>query len=146
MLLVAKIGVGLLGTALVGGAIASSEGFIHVQVNEKQPNGTHISLLVPAILAPLAVRFVPRRHLKEASANVQQYLPVIEGAISALAECPDGPLVEVRDADSQVTVAKSGGSIVVDADDADDTVHVAVPLRAAKSTIDQIAASGGPGS
>lgn len=144
MLFLGKIGLGLVGTALVGGAIASSEGFIHVKVHEKEPDGTNISLFVPAIIAPLAVRFVPRRHLKDASANVQQYLPVIDAAISGLAECSDGPLVEVVDSDSHVTVAKSDGSIVVDADDSDNTVHVSVPLRAAKSTIDEIAAAGGP--
>lgn len=144
MLLLAKIGVGLVGTMLVGGAIASSEGFIHVRVHEKEPNGTHISLIVPAVIAPLAVKFVPRRHLRDASANLQQYLPVIDAAISGLAECPDGPLVEVVDSDSHVTVVKSGGSIVVDADDSDDTVHVAIPLRAAKNTIDEIAEANGP--
>ena len=144
MLLLAKIGVGLVGTMLVGGAIASSEGFIHVRVHEKEPNGTHISLIVPAVIAPLAVKFVPRRHLRDASANLQQYLPVIDAAISGLAECPDGPLVEVVDSDSHVTVVKSGESIVVDADDSDDTVHVAVPLRAAKNTIDEIAEANGP--
>lgn len=144
MLLLGKIGVGLMGTALVGGAIASSEGFIHVRVHEKESNGTHISLLVPAIIAPLAVRFIPRHHLRDASANLQQYLPVIDAAISGLAECPDGPLVEVLESDSHVTVVKSAGSIVVDADDSGDTVHVAVPLRAAKNTIDEIAAANGP--
>lgn len=144
MLLLAKIGVGLVGTMLVGGAIASSEGFIHVRVHEKEPNGTHISLIVPAVIAPLAVRLVPRRHFRDAAANLQQYLPVIDAAISGLAECPDGPLVEVIDSDSHVTVVKSGGSIVVDADDPDDTVHVAVPLRAAKNTVDEIAEANGP--
>jgi hypothetical protein len=144
MLLLGKIGIGLVGTALVGGAIASSDGFIHVKVHEKEPNGTHISLIVPAIIAPMAVRFVPQHDLKDASANVQQYLPIIDAAISGLAECPDGPLVEVVDSDSHVTVVKSGGSIVVDADDSDNTVHVAVPLRAAKSTIDEIAEANGP--
>jgi hypothetical protein len=144
MLLLGKIGIGLVGTVLVGGVIASSEGFIHVKVHEKEPNGTHISLIVPALIAPLAVRFVPRHDLKDASANVQQYLPVIDAAISGLAECPDGPLVEVIDSDSHVTVVKSGGSIVVDADDSDNIVHVAVPLRAAKNTIDEIAEANGP--
>lgn len=144
MLILGKIGIALVGTALVGGAIASSEGFIHVKVHEKEPNGTHISLIVPAVIAPLAVRFVPQHDLKGASANVQQYLPIIDAAISGLAECPDGLLVEVVDSDSHVTVVKSGGSIVVDADDSGDTVHVAVPLRAAKSTIDEIAEANGP--
>jgi hypothetical protein len=144
MLLLGKIGAGLLGTFLVGGAIASSEGFIHVKVHEKQQNGTHVSLIVPAIVVPLAVKFVPREHLRDASANIQQYMPVIDAAISGLADCPDGTLVEVIDQDSHVTVVKSGGSIVVDADDPDETVHVAVPLRATQRAIDEIAEANGP--
>lgn len=139
MLLLGKIGIGLMGTVLVGGAIASSEGFIHVKVDEKQTNGTHISLIVPAVIMPVAVRFVPRRDLRDASANLQQFVPVIDTAISALADCPDGTLVEVVDSDSHVTVVKEGGSIVVDADDPDETVHVAVPLRATQRVIDEIA-------
>jgi hypothetical protein len=144
MLLLAKIGMGFMGTVLVGGAIVSSEGFIHVKVHEKATNGTHVSLIVPAMIVPLAVKFVPRRHLREASQNLQQFMPVVDAAISGLADCPDGPLVEVVDEDSHVTVVKSGGSIVVDADDPDETVHVAVPLRATKAAIDEIAAVNGP--
>lgn len=139
MLLLAKVGVGFMGTILVGGAIASSEGFIHVSVHEKQTNGTHVSLIVPAMIVPLAIKFVPREHLREASQNMQQFMPVVDAAISGLADCPDGPLVEVVDEDSHVTVVKLGGSIVVDADDPDETVHVAVPLRATKAAIDEIA-------
>ncbi len=144
MLLLGKLGIGFMGTMLVGGAIISSEGFIHVKVHEKQVNGTHISLIVPAVIVPLAVRFIPRRHLADASANLQQYIPVIDAAISGLANCPDGPLVEVVDSDSHVTVVKEGGSIVVDADDPDETVHVAVPLRATQRAIDRIAEADGP--
>jgi hypothetical protein len=144
MLLLAKIGMGFMGTILVGGAIVSSEGFIHVNVHEKPANGTHVSLVVPAMIVPLAIKFVPREHLREASQNLQQFMPVVDAAISGLADCPDGPLVEVMDEDSHVTVVKSGGSIVVDADDPDETVHVAVPLRATKAAVDEIAAANGP--
>ena len=145
MLLIGKFGLGFLGTALVGGTIVSSEGFIHVKVHEKQANGTHISLIVPAMIMPVTMRFVPRHYLKDASQNIQQYMPVIDAAISGLAACPDGTtLVEVIDSSDHVTVTKSGGSIIVDADDPDETVHVAVPLRATLGAIHEIAAANGP--
>jgi hypothetical protein len=143
MLLLGKIGIGFIGTILVGGAIVSSEGFIHVKVHEKQTNGTHISLIVPAVIAPLTLHFVPKHYLADASANLQQFKPVIDAALSGLAECPDGTLVEVVDSDTHVTVVKSGGSILVDADDPDETVRVAVPLRATQRTIDEIAEANG---
>lgn len=144
MLLLGKIGLGFLGTALVAGAVVSSEGFIHVKVHEKQTNGTCISLVVPAMIVPVTLKFVPNHYLAEGSANLRRYLPVIDAAISGLADCPDGPLVEVTDPDEHVSVVKSGGSIVVDVNDPDETVHVSVPLHATQSAIDEIASAGGP--
>jgi hypothetical protein len=38
-----------------------------------------------------------------------------------------------------VLITKSGWSVVVDVNDGDDEVHVSVPLRAAQSSIHQIA-------
>lgn len=143
MILLAKIGVGVLGTVMVAGAAVSSEGFISVRVHEKQADGTHLSLIVPAALVPATLHFVPRSHLKEASANIRPYLPIIDAAIPALEECPDGVFVEVSEPDEHVLIRKSGGSIVIDVNDHDDIVHVSVPLRAAQSSIHQIAAANG---
>jgi hypothetical protein len=142
MILLAKLGIGVMGAALVGGAALSSEGFIHVKVHENQPGGDHISFIVPAAVVPVALRFAPRQHLAEASKDLQQDLPVIDAAIPALEHCPDGVLVEVVDPGEHVVIAKSGGSIVIDVNDPGETVHISVPLRAAESAIHQIAASG----
>lgn len=144
MILLAKIGVGFLGTVLVSGAALSSEGFIHVKVQEKQADGTHISMMVPAAAVPIALRFVPNENLAQASANIKPYLPIIDAAIPALEKAPDGVLVEVEDPGEHVRIAKSGGSLVVDVNDQEDIVHVSVPLRAAQSSIHQIAAANGP--
>jgi hypothetical protein len=144
MILLAKIGVGLLGTAMVAGAAVSSEGFIHVKVDEKQASGTHLSLMVPAALVPATLHFVPKQHLADASANIRPYLPIIDAAIPALEDCPDGVFVEVTDPQEHVLIQKSGGSIVIDVNDHDDLVHVSMPLRAAQSSIHQIAEANGP--
>lgn len=144
MLLLGKLGLGFLGTALVAGAVVSSEGFIHVKVHEKQTDGTHISLVVPAMIVPVTLKFVPDHYLAQGGREVRRYLPVIDAAISGLADCPDGPLVEVMDPDEHVSVFKSGSSIVVDVDDPDETVHVSAPLHAAQNAIDEIANAGGP--
>jgi hypothetical protein len=144
MILLAKLGVGVLGTALVTGAALSSEGFINVRVDEKEADGHHIHLIVPAALVPVGLRFVPREHLVEASQNLRANMPIIDAALPALEQCPDGVLVEVTDPGEHVLVAKVGGSIVIDVNDADDVVHVSVPLRAAESAIHQIAAANPP--
>jgi len=128
----------------VGGAALSSEGFIHVKVHEKRADGTRLTLVVPAVLAPLGVSFLPRQRLAEASADLRPYMPAIDAAIAALEDSPDSVLVEVTDPGEHVTVRKSGGSIVVDVNDQEDVVHVSVPLRAAHSAMREIAIANGP--
>jgi hypothetical protein len=139
MIFLAKLGIGVMGSVLVAGAALSSEGFIHVKVHEKQQGGTNVNLVVPAALVPVALKFVPDHHLTVASEDLGPYLPIIDAAVPALVECPDGVLVEVRDNDEHVLITKSGGSLVIDVNDGADTVHVSVPLRAAQSSIHQIA-------
>ena len=144
MIFLAKLGIGVLGTALVGGAALSSEGFIHVTVHEKGPDGTHLTLIVPAVLAPLTLSFIPGQQLAEASADLRPYMPAIDAAIPALEACPDGVLIEVTDPDEHVTIEKRGGSIVVDVRDQEDVVHVSVPLGTAHSAMRQIARLNAP--
>jgi hypothetical protein len=139
MILLAKIGVGFLGTAMVAGAALSSEGFIAVKVHEKAANGTHLTFIVPAALVPATLHFVPKADLKDAGRDIRPYLPIIDAAIPALEDCPDGVLVEVRDPGEHVLIQKIGGSVVIDVNDHEDVVHVSVPLRAAQSSIHQIA-------
>lgn len=139
MILLAKIGVGFLGTAMVAGAALSSEGFIAIKVHEKAANGTHLTLIVPAAIVPATLHFVRKEDLKEAGRDIRPYLPIIDAAIPALEDCPDGVLVEVKDPGEHVLIQKVGGSVVIDVNDHEDIVHVSVPLRAAQSSIHQIA-------
>ncbi len=144
MILLAKLGIGVLGTALVTGAALSSEGFIHVKVDEREPDGHHINLIVPAAMVPVTLKFVPRQHLADAAQNLRADMAIIDAAFPALEQCPDGVFVEITEPGEHIFVAKSGGSIVIDVNDADDTVHVSVPLRAAESAIHEIAAANLP--
>ena len=139
MIFLAKLGIGVLGTALVGSAALSTEGFIYVNVQEKHPGGSHVNVFVPAAIVPAALHFVPRHNFADSSHDMREALPIIDAAIPALSDSPDGVLVEVREPDEHVLVVKHGGSIVVDVNDPEETVHVSVPLRAAQSAIHQIA-------
>lgn len=141
MIFLAKVGIGVLGTAAVAGAALSSEGFIHIKVHEKQPDGTNVSLVVPAAIVPVALHFVPREHLNGAPKELEEILPVIDAAIPALENSPDGVLVDVVDRTDHVLITKSGRSVVIDVNDTGETVHVSVPLRAAQSALHQIAAA-----
>jgi hypothetical protein len=143
MIFLAKLGVGVMGTALLGAAALSSEGFIHVKVHEKKVGGTKVNLVVPAALVPATLKLVPDHHLARASQQLRLYLPVIDAAIPALEACPDGVLVEVIDEGDHVLVKKDGGALVVDVNDPDNVVHVSVPLRATQSSIHEIAEANG---
>jgi hypothetical protein len=141
MILLAKLGIGVLSTAVVTGAALSSEGFIHVNVNEKASDGHHINLIVPAALVPVTLKFIPRQHLAEAAQNLRANMAIIDVALPALEQCPDSVFVEVTEPGEHVFVAKRGGSIVIDVTDPDESVHVSVPLRAAESAIHEFAAA-----
>jgi prephenate dehydrogenase len=68
-------------------------------------------------------------------------MPTIRAALDQLRESDDVTLVEVKEPGEHVRVAKEGGSIVVDVEEKDETVHVSTPIRAISSTVEQLAAS-----
>ena len=68
----------------------------------------------------------------------------VDRSRAALEQCPDGVFVEVIDPGEHVVIAKSGGAIVIDVNDPDETVHVAVPLGVAESANHEIAAANQP--
>ena len=141
MILIGKVALGLVGTAVAGVGLLCSEGFVEVNVVEKQPEAHHIFVVAPAMLAPIGMHFVPKHHLAQAAREVRPYLPVIRAALDGLRDADDVTLVEVTEPDEQVTVVKEGGSIIVDVKDKDETVHVSVPIRAMSSTIEELAAA-----
>lgn len=142
MILLGKIALGVTGVVFAGAGLLCSEGFVQVKVIQKQPEGHHIDVIAPAALGPIAAHFVPERDLGQASRQLHEYLPLIDTTLDALREADDVVLVEVREPGQHVRVMKSGGSIVVDVDDPDETVHVSAPLRAIAGTVDQIASNG----
>jgi hypothetical protein len=144
-MLLGKIVLGVAGTALAGVGVICSEGMIEVKVVERQPEVHHVYVLAPAMLVPIAAHFAPQREMSRAAAEMRPWMPTIRAALEQLRESEDITFVEVKEPGQHVRVAKSGGSIVVDVEDPDDTVHVVAPIRAISSTIEQVAsASDGP--
>jgi hypothetical protein len=141
MRLLGKIVLGMAGVGLAGAGVLCSEGFVHVKVVEKQPQGFHINVIAPAMLAPIAVHFVPSRDLAPATRQIQPYMPTIRAALDGLRDSEDIVFVDVKEPGEHVHVSKSGGSIVVDVDDDEATVHVSTPIRAVSSTVEQLAAA-----
>ena len=122
-------------------AIAYSMGTVNISVQEKSADGTHLHMLLPAPAVTLGLRFVPARDLAGGSAELRPWLPAIRAASQELALTEDATLVEVRDADETVTVAKRGRNLVIDVNDAEDQVHVSVPLKTLGAVAEKFAAS-----
>jgi hypothetical protein len=145
MILLAKIALGTAAVGLASVGVLFSEGVVSVKVVEKNPQGVHIHVIAPAMLAPIAVYLMPRHVLAKAARQIQPNMPAIRAALDGLRDSDDVVLVEVKEPGEHVEVATSGGSVVVDVDDADETVHVSAPIRAISSTVDQLA-DGSPNS
>jgi hypothetical protein len=141
VILFGKIALGVVGTAVAGVGILCSEGMVEVKVVQRQPEVHHVYVIAPAMLAPIAMHFAPRKNLSQAAAEIQPWMPTIRAALEQLRESDDVTLVEVKEPGQHVRVAKQGGSVVVDVEDPDDTVHVSTPIRAISSTIEQLAAA-----
>jgi hypothetical protein len=138
MLLLGKIVLGMAGVGLAGAGVLCSDGLVQVKVIEKTPQGFRINVIAPAMLAPIAVHLVPQRGLAQAAQEIQPNMPTIRAVLAGLRDADDMVFVEVKEPGESVHVAKSGGSIVVDVDDADATVHLSAPIRAMSSTIEQL--------
>ncbi|HWG59016.1 MAG TPA: hypothetical protein VN661_08215 [Candidatus Acidoferrales bacterium] len=140
MILLAKIALGIAAAGALGAAVLCSEGFVNISVVQTKPESHHVHIIAPAMIAPVAMRFIPRDRLRDPSGQLQASMPEIRAALDSLRHAPDMALVEVTDPTEHVRISKSGGSIVVDVRDPDDTVHVSVPLRTISSVLEEIAA------
>ena len=145
MLLLGKIALGTIGAMIAGTGLLCSEGFVDVDVIQHRDSPPHVHVIAPALLAPIAIHLVPDKKLARASEQIQPWLPTIRAALDGLRDAPDLTIVEVSNAEEYVQVAKSGGEIVVDVANRDDTVHVSVPIRAIDSSVSALA-SVSPGS
>jgi hypothetical protein len=141
MLLLARIALGLAGSAVAGVGLLSSEGMIQVNVVEKRPEGHHLHILAPALLLPIGLHFAPRERIAEASTEIQPWLPTIRATLAQLRDCDDFAFVEVKEPGQQVRVTKSGGSLVVDLNNEQESVHISAPVRAMSSAVEELAAS-----
>lgn len=141
MIVLGKVALGIAGVAAAGVGLICSEGMIEVNVVERQPEAHHVYVLAPAAIVPMAVHFIPSHEFGHASAELQPWMPTIRAALDQLREVDDVTLVDVSEPGQHVVVAKKGGSVVVDVNDRDQTVHVSAPIRAISSTIEQVAAA-----
>ncbi len=144
MIMMAKLGLGVVGTLAVAGAYTFHQGVIRVDVDEYREGGSHVHLWAPAAVVPTALHFVPQRQVDRAMREAREWMPTARLVARELGKLPDSTLVEVQDADEHVRVSTQDGALRIDVKDADEDVHVMVPLATIEDVTDQIAA-GRPG-
>jgi hypothetical protein len=135
MMLLAKAALGLGGTLVLAGAYTFHEGVIRVDVDEYRGGGSHVHLWVPAAAVPMALHFVPRKHLREAAEHAREFMPLTHALIKELKKFPDADFVEVTNSEEHVQIRTRQGKLQIDVVGPDENVHLLVPL----STIDDVA-------
>jgi hypothetical protein len=132
--MLAKLAMGFFLFAAAGTAYVVQDGFVHISVDEAKESGTHLHLVVPASFGIVAARLTPMRQLHNAPAELRKLLPYLQMAAAELAKQPDFVLVEVRDRDEYVRIAKVGNGLDIQEDSPREHVKVWVPLRAVYDT------------
>ena len=119
----------LVGMVVAAAALAFSAGTVHISVLEKKPDGARVNVLVPAVVVPVAVRFLPERKRQELAARLGPLLPALREASLELARSEDFTPVEARDHGGRVRIRVICGSLFIDVDSYEETVHLSFPLK-----------------
>lgn len=145
MLLIAKAALGIGSTLVLAGAYTFHEGVIRIDVDEHRSGGSHVHLWVPAAAVPVAMHFVPRAHMCDASAHSREFLPTAHALMKELKKFPDADLIEITDGEQHVQIRTSHGKLQIDVQDPGETVHLLCPLSTLEDVTSQLE-SNAPGS
>jgi len=113
-------------------------GMLVVRVHEHGPHGSNIAILLPGIVVPVVLQFVPDRVLEDAARDVSRWGPLTRAVFTSLQRSPDVQLVQVDSPRESVRIEKRGQGLVVDVASAEETVHIHVPIRVLQSVIHRL--------
>lgn len=138
MILLAKVGLGLATTVAVAGAYTFHQGVIRVDVDEFRSGGSHVHMWVPAAVVPMALHFVPQQHLRHASREAREAMPIARAMFHELRNYPNTTFVEVKDGEQHVRIATEGGHLAIDVTEPGENVHLRVPISTVEDTFAQL--------
>src|SRR5215471_4188517 len=138
-MILVKVGLGLASTVVFATVYTFREGVIRVDVDEFRDGGSHVHFWAPAAAVPMVMHFVPKQHLREASAHANECLPLIQTLTAEMRKYPDTTFVEVEDGEEHVKISTIGRKIQIDVDGPEEKVHVAVPLSTINDVAEQLA-------
>ena len=129
----------VLGAPVAMLATVASLGVVVVDVREGGPDGHHIVVPVPLVLAQAALAIAPAvappDKLRIPDGEPLEHVALAREVLDALAKAPDGELVRVEERDETVVVAKQGRSLHVTVSGQRENVSVNVPLHLALSAL-----------
>jgi hypothetical protein len=129
------VGASMMGTAAI---VTYDAGAVRVSVVEKRSHGTNVHLMVPAVLVPVVLEFVPSHKLHLQAGETRKWLPAVKAAMRELERCPDATLVQVTSPGENVNISKRGNSLYIDVDDPGETVHVSFPVPVARTVVQKL--------
>jgi hypothetical protein len=135
-MILAKLALGFASTMVFATAYTFREGTIRIDVDDHRDGGSHVHFWVPAAAVPMAMHFVPKEHLREASSHASEFLPLVQIVTKELRRYPNTTFVEVEDGADHVRVSTVGTKLQIDVVNPEENVHIAVPL----STVNDVAA------
>jgi hypothetical protein len=141
MMLLAKAALGMGGALVLAGAYTFHEGVIRIDVDEYRSGGSHIHMWVPAAMAPMAMHFVPREHLREAAMHSQEFTPLVHALIKELKKFPEANFVEVQAGEQHARIRTHAGKLQIDVEDPGENVHLLIPLSTIDDVVGQIESS-----
>jgi hypothetical protein len=125
----------VLGAPIAMLATVASLGVVVVDVREGGPNGHHIVVPVPLVLAQAALAVAPAvappDKLRIPHGEPLEHVGIARDVLEALAKAPDGELVRVEERDELVVITKQGRSLHVSVKGRGEDVSVNVPLHLA---------------
>jgi hypothetical protein len=127
-MVLAKVALGFCGALVLAGAYSFHDGVVRVDIDEHHGNGTHLHVWAPAAIAPAAMYFVPKHYFRDATKEIEPWLPTLRVLTKELEKYPEAQLVEVRDSSDHVRVGVHRGKLMVDVESQDEMVHVSCPL------------------
>jgi hypothetical protein len=125
-MILAKLALGFCGTVALAGAYTFHEGVM--RVDEDHYDGRHVHVWVPAAIVPMALHFVPSRHLERPLEHAGPWLPTLRELTKELKRYPEAEFVEVQDGRQHVRIRTHQGKLLIDVTEPSETVHVACPL------------------
>jgi hypothetical protein len=121
-----------------GAAWVSQAGMIVVDVKEHGPGGSNVHVRVPAAMVQLALPFVPDVMCEDTSGDFERWSPVVRELCGELERMEDGVLVEVTGGRENVQIMKKKGSLTIDVDSDDETVHIVMPIGTVSAVLSKL--------